>query len=140
MVSFRVRDMAAGGLGAPLVPYTEYLLYREEHRTVALQNIGGIGNITVLPAGGALADTLAFDTGPGNMVIDALAARVTNGALRYDDGGKLARQGQVSAAVFVDSDDYLRLAPPKTTGREHYSAAFCGCAVAQGRAGADRVR
>ena len=124
---FRVRDMAAGGLGAPLVPYTEYLLYREEHRTVALQNIGGIGNITVLPAGGALADTLAFDTGPGNMVIDALAARVTNGALRYDDGGKLARQGQVSAELLrylVDSDDYLRLAPPKTTGREHYSAAF----------------
>lgn len=119
---FRVRDMAAGGLGAPLVPYTEYLLYREEHRTVALQNIGGIGNITVLPAGGALADTLAFDTGPGNMVIDALAARVTNGALRYDDGGKLARQGQVSAELLrylVDSDDYLRLAPPKTTGREH---------------------
>ena len=124
---FRVRDMAAGGLGAPLVPYTEYLLYREEHRTVALQNIGGIGNITVLPAGGALADTLAFDTGPGNMVIDALAARITNGALRYDDGGKLARQGQVSAELLrylVDSDDYLRLAPPKTTGREHYSAAF----------------
>lgn len=124
---FRVRDMAAGGLGAPLVPYTEYLLYREEHRTVALQNIGGIGNITVLPAGGVLADTLAFDTGPGNMVIDALAARVTNGALRYDDGGKLARQGQVSAELLrylVDSDDYLRLAPPKTTGREHYSAAF----------------
>ena len=115
---FRVRDMAAGGLGAPLVPYTEYLLYREEHRTVALQNIGGIGNITVLPAGGALADTLAFDTGPGNMVIDALAARVTNGALRYDDGGKLARQGQVSAELLrylVDSDDYLRLAPPETT-------------------------
>ena len=94
---------------------------------MALQNIGGIGNITVLPAGGALADTLAFDTGPGNMVIDALAARVTNGALRYDDGGKLARQGQVSAELLrylVDSDDYLRLAPPKTTGREHYSAAF----------------
>ena len=104
--------LAAGGLGAPLVPYTEYLLYREEDRTVALENIGGIGNITVLPAGGALADTLAFDTGPGNMVIDALAARVTNGALRYDDGGKLARQGQVSAELLrylVDSDDYLRL-------------------------------
>ena len=82
---------------------------------------------TRVPAGGALADTLAFDTGPGNMVIDALAARVTNGALRYDDGGKLARQGQVSAELLrylVDSDDYLRLAPPKTTGREHYSAAF----------------
>ena len=113
---FRVRDMAAGGLGAPLSPTPSTFLYREEHRTVALQNIGGIGNITVLPAGGALADTLAFDTGPGNMVIDALAARVTNGALRYDDGGKLARQGQVSAELLrylVDSDDYLRLARPR---------------------------
>ena len=124
---FRVRDMAAGGLGAPLVPYTEYLLYREEHRTVALQNIGGIGNITVLPAGGRLEDTLAFDTGPGNMVIDALAARLTDGKLRYDDGARLARQGRISQALLDDliaRDDYLRKAPPKTTGREHYSAAF----------------
>ena len=124
---FRIRDMAAGGLGAPLVPYTEFLLYRSETDDVALQNIGGIGNITLLPAGCSLEDVTAFDTGPGNMVIDALAARVTNGALRYDDGGKLARQGQVSAELLrylVDSDDYLRLAPPKTTGREHYSAAF----------------
>ena len=124
---FRVRDMAAGGLGAPLVPYTEYLLYRDAQRTVGLQNIGGIGNITCLLPACRLEDVFAFDTGPGNMVIDALAARVTNGALRYDDGGKLARQGQVSAELLrylVDSDDYLRLAPPKTTGREHYSAAF----------------
>ena len=85
---FRVRDMAAGGLGAPLVPYTEYLLYQDPQRNVALQNIGGIGNITLLPRGAGLNGVLAFDTGPGNMVIDALAARMTNGKARYDDGGK----------------------------------------------------
>ncbi|MBQ7520596.1 MAG: anhydro-N-acetylmuramic acid kinase, partial [Clostridia bacterium] len=67
---FRVRDLAAGGQGAPLVPYTEYLLYRREDETVGLQNIGGIGNITVLPRGGRMEDTFAFDTGPGNMVMD----------------------------------------------------------------------
>ena len=123
---FRVRDMAAGGLGAPLVPYTEYLLYREEHRTVALQNIGGIGNITVLPAGGALADTLAFDTGPGNMVMDALASRITGGKLGYDDGGKLAAGGKVIPELlnWMLEDPYLAKQPPKTTGREYYGAAY----------------
>ena len=90
---FRVRDMAAGGLGAPLVPYTEYLLYRDAQRTVGLQNIGGIGNITVLPKGCSLNDVFAFDTGPGNMVMDALAARLTEGKARFDDGGRLAAQG-----------------------------------------------
>ena len=81
---FRVRDMAAGGLGAPLVSYTEFLLYRDGNRHVALQNIGGIGNVTLLPAGCALKDVIAFDTGPGNMVVDALAARITGGRLEYD--------------------------------------------------------
>ena len=85
---FRVRDMAAGGLGAPLVPYTEFLLYRSETECVALQNIGGIGNISFLPAGCGLNDVLAFDTGPGNMVIDALTAQLTGGAQSYDDGGR----------------------------------------------------
>ena len=92
---FRVRDMAAGGLGAPLVPYTEFLLYRSETECVALQNIGGIGNISFLPAGCGLNDVLAFDTGPGNMVIDALTAQLTGGAQSYDDGGRLAAAGRV---------------------------------------------
>ena len=95
---FRVRDMAAGGLGAPLVPYTEYLLYQDPQRNVALQNIGGIGNITLLPRGAGLNGVLAFDTGPGNMVIDALAARMTNGKARsgqprpvsLDDAGRIS--------------------------------------------------
>lgn len=123
---FRVRDMVAGGLGAPLVPYTEYLLYRSETQTVGLQNIGGIGNLTVLPRGGALSDTYAFDTGPGNMVMDQLVQRMTQGARRYDEGGALAAQGTVSDALlsFLLDDPYLSLRPPKTTGREVYGSAY----------------
>ena len=123
---FRVRDMAAGGLGAPLVPYTEYLLYRDAQRTVGLQNIGGIGNITVLPKGCSLNDVFAFDTGPGNMVMDALAARLTEGKARFDDGGRLAAQGTVNAGLlaWMMQDPYLSAPPPKTTGREVYGAAY----------------
>lgn len=132
---FRVRDMAAGGLGAPLVPYTEYLLYRSENETVALQNIGGIGNITVLPAGCALSEVYAFDTGPGNMVMDALASRITGGTRTYDDSGRLAASGQVSEGLlaWMLRDDYLLRRPPKTTGRERYGAAYVDslCAEAQ---------
>ena len=92
---FRVRDMAAGGLGAPLVPYTEFLLYRRPDEWVALQNIGGIGNVTVLPANCTLDQVFAFDTGPGNMVIDAVISRLTNGRMTYDDGGAMAAQGKL---------------------------------------------
>lgn len=123
---FRVRDMAAGGQGAPLVPYTEYLLYREEERTVDLQNIGGIGNVTVLPAGCALEDVTAFDTGPGNMVMDALVQRLTDGRLTYDKGGRLAAGGTVSKELlaWMLADPYLEKKPPKTTGREVYGEAY----------------
>lgn len=123
---FRIRDMAAGGLGAPLVPYTEFLLYRSETEDVALQNIGGIGNITLLPAGCSLEDVTAFDTGPGNMVMDALASRITGGKLGYDDGGKLAASGKVIPELlnWMLEDPYLTKQPPKTTGREYYGAAY----------------
>lgn len=123
---FRIRDMAAGGLGAPLVPYTEFLLYRSETEDVALQNIGGIGNITLLPAGCALEDVTAFDTGPGNMVMDALAAKITGGALPYDDGGRLAASGKVIPRLLEKmlDDPYLAKQPPKTTGREYYGASY----------------
>ena len=123
---FRVRDIAAHGQGAPLVPYTEYLLYRSKTQTVALQNIGGIGNITVLPKNCTAEQVFAFDTGPGNMIIDALVARITQGAQTYDDGGKLAATGTVHAGLLAHmvDDPYLRLPPPKTTGREYYGAAY----------------
>ena len=123
---FRIRDMAAGGLGAPLVPYTEFLLYRSETEDVALQNIGGIGNVTLLPAGCRLDQVTAFDTGPGNMVMDALAAKITDGKLGYDDGGRLAAAGKVIPALLerMLQDPYLSRKPPKTTGREYYGKAY----------------
>lgn len=123
---FRVRDMAAGGLGAPLVPYTEYLLYRSETACVGLQNIGGIGNVTIMPAGCSLRAVHAFDTGPGNMVIDALTAYITHGAQQYDEGGRLAAQGHVNAGLLAHmmDDAYLRMPPPKTTGRELYGPRY----------------
>lgn len=123
---FRVRDLAAGGLGAPLVPYTEYLLYRDPSRTVALQNIGGIGNITILPKGAGPEHILAFDTGPGNMVMDALVFRLTKGAACFDAEGALAASGKVSARLLehMMKDPYLSRKPPKTTGRELYGAGY----------------
>ena len=120
---FRVRDMAAGGLGAPLVPYTEYLLYRKEDKTIALQNIGGIGNITLLPSGCTSDDILAFDTGPGNMVIDAAAHSLLGKP--WDDEGKHASGGKVHTGLLewmlAFDKDYLELKPPKATGRERYN-------------------
>ena len=130
---FRVRDMAAEGQGAPLVPYAEYLLYRKENKTVALQNIGGIGNITVLPQGGTPEDTFAFDTGPGNMVMDQLMERFTNGQQRYDENGAFATKGECDEKLlaWMLQDPYLKKAPPKTTGREYYGKEYVDALLAQ---------
>ena len=123
---FRVRDLAAGGQGAPLVPYAEYLLYRREDQTVGLQNIGGIGNLTVLPRGGAPEDTFAFDTGPGNMVMDQLVQRMTGGRMRYDEDGAFTARGTCSERLlaWMMQDPYLEKKPPKSTGREEYGAPY----------------
>lgn len=123
---FRIRDMAAGGLGAPLVPYTDFLLYRSETEDVALQNIGGIGNITLLPAGCSLDQVTAFDTGPGNMIMDELVMKLTGGKMTYDEGGRLAASGTVIPELLcrMMEDPYLTLQPPKTTGREYYGAEY----------------
>jgi len=123
---FRVRDMAAGGQGAPLVPYTEYLLYRKKNKTLALQNIGGIGNITLLPAGGDTAGIVAFDTGPGIMVIDAIARNLLG--TPWDDEGRNAANGNVNGGLLeyllAYDKDYLEKRPPKSTGRERYNDGF----------------
>ncbi|MGI6173548.1 MAG: anhydro-N-acetylmuramic acid kinase [Christensenellales bacterium] len=123
---FRVRDVAAGGLGAPLVPYAEYLLYRRPDKTVALQNIGGIGNITILPKSCAREDVYAFDTGPGNMTIDQVVSRITDGKMRFDKDGAIAKTGAISQPLlrYLEDDPYLSLPPPKTTGREAYGAEY----------------
>jgi len=121
--SFRARDIAAGGQGAPLVPYVDYLLFRHPKRTRIALNIGGIANITVIPAGAAPGDVVAFDTGPGNMVIDALAREM---GLPCDRGGKIAASGRVDVALLDEllADPYYRRPPPKSAGREQYGAAF----------------
>ena len=95
IANFRVADLAAGGQGAPLVPYVDFLLFRQTDRTVALQNIGGISNVTLIPAGTAGSDVLASDTGPGNMIIDSVMEILTDGEERYDNAGQLAAQGSV---------------------------------------------
>ncbi len=119
---FRVRDIAAGGLGAPLVPYTEYLLYSKVGKNIALQNIGGISNITYLPSDCDINKILAFDTGVGNMVIDALVSLYSNNKMHYDKGGEIAKNANVNTKLLdiLLDDEYIYKAPPKTTGREYY--------------------
>lgn len=133
VADFRPRDVAAGGEGAPLVPFADYLLFRHPKKSRAVQNIGGIANVTFLPAGrpprrvgGGTADILAFDTGPGNMIIDRLAARVTGGKARYDAGGRLAAHGTVSERLLAEllRHPYLARRPPKSTGREMFGQEF----------------
>lgn len=128
--SFRAMDMAAGGQGAPLVPYTEFLLYRGD-KARALQNLGGIGNVTVLPKHCALEDLRAFDTGPANMIINDLCQRLYG--LPYDDGGAIAASGQVSQGLLDAwmAIPYVLLPPPKSTGRELYGAQFVDKALAE---------
>ncbi|MBB6694644.1 anhydro-N-acetylmuramic acid kinase [Cohnella xylanilytica] len=134
VTDFRAADMAVGGQGAPLVPFTEYLLYREEMRTLLLQNIGGIGNITVLPAGCAPEEVIAFDTGPGNMLIDGLVSRFCPGKA-MDEGGAIARSGSMDEALLeaLQQEPYYRLPPPKSTGRELFGAAYVDKLLDMGR-------
>jgi anhydro-N-acetylmuramic acid kinase len=121
--NFRARDIAAGGQGAPLVPYVDHLLFRHRTRTRIALNIGGIANITVIPAGARPEGVVAFDTGPGNMVIDALAGELGR---RFDRGGKIAQRGRVNRELLDElmADRYYRRKPPKSVGREQYGAAF----------------
>ena len=122
--NFRVMDMAANGEGAPLVPYTEYILYSEKRKGIALQNIGGIGNVTVLPESNLIDDIFAFDTGPGNMAIDE-ACNILFG-IPYDKDGKIASSGVVNDEMLNDlmNIKYIQEKPPKTTGREDFGQRF----------------
>jgi len=124
--NFRAADIAAGGQGAPLVPYVDYVLFRQPKRMRIALNIGGIANITVIPAGAAPEQVIAFDTGPGNMVIDALAQEFSNGKLRCDRDGKIAGSGKADVLLLdrLLSDRYYRRRPPKSAGREQYGAQF----------------
>jgi anhydro-N-acetylmuramic acid kinase len=117
---FRPRDIAAGGQGAPLVPFADCLLFGGSRRRRVALNIGGIANITVI------ADGVAFDTGPGNMAIDALAREATGGRQNFDRGGRIAARGNVNRALLdrLLADPYYRKKPPKSAGREQYGTGF----------------
>jgi anhydro-N-acetylmuramic acid kinase len=124
--NFRARDIAAGGHGAPLVPFVDHLLFRHSRRTRVALNIGGIANISVLRAGAGPDAVLAFDTGPGNMVIDALVREYSKGESTYDRGGRIAALGRVNGDLLdrLLQDRYYRRRPPKSAGREQYGSEF----------------
>ncbi len=124
VTDFRTRDVAAGGQGAPLVPYFDWALFRRPGRVRALQNIGGIANLSVVSD--RLQDTLAFDTGPGNMLIDRLTTRLTHGKQDFDRDGKLARQGTLIFPLLTElcGLDWFKKAPPRSFGREQFGEAL----------------
>ncbi len=117
---FRTRDMAAGGQGAPLVPYADWVMFARDDRTVACLNIGGIANFTVVTPD--LRDVIGFDSGPGNMAIDGTVRFLTRGAQQFDRRGKAAASGEVIAEFYEYLLDhpYFKRQPPKTTGREDF--------------------
>ncbi len=126
--NFRERDMAAGGKGAPLVPYLDYLLLRSRGRGRVAVNIGGIANLTAIPPNSNTDKIIAFDTGPGNMVIDQLVSRITLGRQTFDRDGVIAGAGAIDPKLLnkLLRDKYFRAKPPKTAGREQYGTEFVG--------------
>ncbi|HEV7968512.1 MAG TPA: anhydro-N-acetylmuramic acid kinase [Candidatus Acidoferrales bacterium] len=123
---FRVADMAAGGQGAPLVPFVDFLLYRHARIGRVALNIGGIANVTAIPAGATIEDVFAFDTGPGNMVIDALIRHFTRGRKGFDRHAEMAAKGRLLAGLLrtLLRDKYFSKLPPKTAGREQYGERY----------------
>lgn len=121
---FRAMDMAAGGQGAPLVPFSEIVLYGSTEHNRVLLNIGGIGNVTVLPRGSRAGDVFAFDTGPGNMAVDEACRRLFG--VEYDEGGRVAACGRVDEGVLAEllKHEFFGMEPPKSTGREMFGMQF----------------
>src|SRR5690606_30174288 len=122
---FRSADVALGGQGAPLVPYFDYIMFHSYKKNRALLNIGGISNFTILNKNGNAEDVLAFDTGPGNMMIDILTKKYFN--YDYDKNGAIAFKGSVNEKLFnlmIEHDNFIEIKPPKSTGREYYGKEF----------------
>lgn len=142
---YRPADMAVGGQGAPLVPYADYWMFRHPEKGRVLQNIGGIGNCTAIPAGGGPESVIAFDTGPGNMLIDQAVYTLSDSRSSYDEGGRWAATGrpheQTVAAMMADP--YFAARPPKTTGREWFGKSYAdrwlSAMEADGLSAADQV-
>jgi anhydro-N-acetylmuramic acid kinase len=129
----RAADVAAGGEGAPLVPYADWLLFRSAKEGRVILNVGGIANLTALPAAGTAADVIAFDTGPGNMVMDGVVQSLSGES--YDADGARAARGQVNEKLLRLglADPFFAMAPPRSTGRERFGRAFVERWIAEGR-------
>jgi anhydro-N-acetylmuramic acid kinase len=131
---FRARDLAAGGQGAPLVPFLDQLLFADPARRVAAINLGGIANVTVLDPGAGGRPVRAFDTGPANMVIDGLVRRLSGGRVTYDRDGVRARRGRASSELLAKllEHPYFARRPPKSTGTETFGDSFVDELIAAG--------
>jgi anhydro-N-acetylmuramic acid kinase len=138
---FRRADLAAGGQGAPLVPLLDALVFRSEKRGRVLLNIGGIANVSVLPKGKGREDVFAFDTGPGNVLIDEFLHRATEGKVRYDEDGRIAARGQVDEELLAGflEHPYFHEKPPKSTGREVFGAGFVALTLGEWARTGDRL-
>jgi anhydro-N-acetylmuramic acid kinase len=123
---FRTRDTAAGGEGAPLVPIADWWMFRSDTEARVLLNLGGMANVTHLPRGAQLEDVVAFDTGPGNAVLDALVALRSEGAETHDHGGELALRGKPNLALLSEllGDPFFETPPPRSTGRERFGEQY----------------
>lgn len=135
IADFRIRDVAAGGEGAPLIPYVDFKLFQSDSTNRASINLGGIANVTYLPAGGTLDDVLAFDTGPSNMILDQLVRDLTDGEKEFDRGGKMASPGEVHEDLlsWLMDHQFIEKPPPKTTGRKHFGKKFSQKVLRKGR-------
>lgn len=121
---FRIADIAVGGTGAPLVPYFDFVFFKSKNKNIGVLNIGGIANITVIPKNATLENIFAFDTGPGNMMLDYMARKFFN--LQYDKNGKIAASGEINYNLlnYLMHHKYLRIKPPKSCGREIFGENF----------------
>jgi anhydro-N-acetylmuramic acid kinase len=126
IADFRTRDIAVGGDGAPLVPYADFILFGRDRVCRVMQNIGGIANVTLLPGDSNIRNIIAFDSGPGNMVIDRFAEKITNGKAKFDKNGALASKGKPNEEFLekLCSHPYLKKLPPKSTGREDFGTIY----------------
>ncbi len=135
IADFRIRDVAAGGEGAPLIPYVDFKLFQSDSTDRVSINLGGIANVTYLPAGGTLDDIIAFDTGPANMVLDQLVRDLTDGEKEFDPGGRLAGSGEVHGDLlsWLLDHPFIKKPPPKTTGRKDFGKKFARRILRKGR-------